>query len=612
MGNLLETHPQLASQWHPSLNGNKKPEQFTAGSSNQLIHWLDSLGHTWKAPIANRAKGSGCPYCSNQKVLPGFNDLASQNPKVAAEWDSELNSLTPAEVVLKSTKRAWWLCKLGHSWEAQICSRTKQGTGCPYCAGVKILTGFNDLQTLNPPYLAEWNFNLNTLRPSEVGPAVRKLVWWKCSKGHDFECTLIDRSRGYGCPYCSSKRVLPGFNDFASQHPEYAHLWDEEKNGLAASLAHKSSPKMAWFRCNSGHSFRSSTNSIAGRGKGHSGCPVCSGKKLLTGFNDLQTVRPKVAEFWHPEKNGTLTPSDVTKASTKKVWWKCLDNPAHEWQSSVASRTRAASKSDSKGCPVCTSRMVIEGANDLFTIAPYLESQWHPEKNHGLDPKTLTAETPKKAWWRCAKDSRHEWQAQIRTRAKMGIGCPVCSNKKTVSGINDMRVTHPYLAAEFNETRNGISANQINAGNHRTFWWTCTNCSAEWKASPINRSRVNSGCPRCAKTGYDATTDGYLYLLRKETEGLQQFGITNVPKRRTTKHKQNGWELLDVLGPTDGYWVVNAETALKRFFESKGLLLPKDYPDKFDGYTESWKSTGFEFANLPDLLEALRRFEESE
>jgi hypothetical protein len=250
------------------------------------------------------------------------------------------------------------------------------------------------------------------------------------------------------------------------------------------------------------------------------------------------------------------------------------------------------------------------GVNDIFTIAPHLKSQWHPDKNQGLDPGKLSAETPKKAWWRCDKDARHEWSAQIDTRAKRGMGCPICSNKKTVRGINDLTVTHPYLSAEFNEVRNEISPAQVNAGDHKNFWWTCSSCNAEWRASPINRSRVNSGCPRCSKTGYDATSEGYLYLLRKELQGLQQFGITNVPKRRTAIHKRNGWELLDVLGPADGYWIVSTETALKKFFEAKGLLLPKDYPDKFDGYSESWRSTKLHFSNLTDLLAALRAFEE--
>lgn len=603
MGNLAETHPDLAAQWHPSLNGSLTAKDVSAGTSSKKVYWICDSGHHWEAVVANRAKGSGCPYCANQSVWPGFNDLQSQSPSIAAQWDSHKNELAPSQVVLKSSRKAWWLCERGHSWEAQISSRTGQGTGCPYCAGIKILSGYNDLQTVNPPYFAEWNYSKNSILPNAIGPAVRKSVWWTCPQGHDYECTLIDRSRGAGCPFCSSKKIHTGLNDFASQYPQYARYWDEERNGFSASEAFQSSPKKYWFKCDLGHSYKSSTNTLVTRNLDSSGCPVCSGKELLQGFNDLQTMLPEVAKLWHLEKNKKLTPRDVTRASTKSVWWQCTKDSRHEWKATVASR------STGRGCPVCTSRIVIPSVNDLFTVAPHLALQWHPTKNENLDPSSLTGETPRKAWWICSTDSRHEWQAQIDTRAKRGMGCPICSNKRTVAGLNDLATTHPRLAGELNEARSGVLASEVNAGNHNNYWWICSTCNSEWRASPINRSRVNSGCPKCAKTGYDATSEGYLYLLRKEQEGLQQFGITNVPAKRTSQHKKNGWELLDVIGPADGYWIVETETALKGFFESKGLLLSRNYADKFDGYTESWHSEQLSFSSVQEMLAALRQFE---
>ena len=467
------------------------------------------------------------------------------------------------------------------------------------------MTGFNDLQTVNPPYLSEWNYKKNTVSPNQIGPAVRKSVWWLCSLGHEYELTLIDKSRGAGCPFCSSKRILPGFNDLQSQYPDLAKYWDEKRNGKPASEAAKSSPKKYWFKCSLGHSYKSSTNSLANRNSGSSGCPVCSGKTLLAGFNDLQTLLPEVARLWNSEKNGDLTPRDVTRASKKIVFWRCLQDERHEWQASVASRSRG------QGCPVCTSRIVVQGINDLFTVAPQLTNQWHPTKNIGISPGELTAETPRKVWWICEKDSRHEWEAQIDSRSKRGLGCPICSNKKTVTGLNDMATTHPELAREMNEERSGLRASDINAGNHKNVWWICNVCHSEWKASPINRSRVNSGCPRCAKPGYDATSSGYLYLLRKENLALQQFGITNSPTKRTNAHKKNGWELLDIIGPADGYWIVETESALKLFFKTMGVLLSKNYPDKFDGYTESWDSSSLKFSTVSAMLEALRAHEDT-
>ena len=79
-----------------------------------------------------------CPYCTGRKVLAGFNDLASLFPKLAKEWDAELNGpLRPTEVTSGSSRRVWWRCDHGHVWRAAIYSRTgPKKCGCPVCAVV--------------------------------------------------------------------------------------------------------------------------------------------------------------------------------------------------------------------------------------------------------------------------------------------------------------------------------------------------------------------------------------------------------------------------------------------------------------------------------------------
>ena len=561
-------------------------------------------GHSWNQSDASRKAGQGCPYCANQKILIGFNDLESQFPEIADQWDQERNQVSPTEVTRKSTKKAFWLCDKGHSWEAQISSRTQQGTGCPFCAGRKILSGYNDFATLAPPHLKEWHPTKNLpLTPDQVGPSVAKSVWWLCTKGHEFEQNLHDRARGSGCPFCAGKKVLAGFNDFQTHHPEGAKFWDEIKNGFAANAVVKGSTKKFWFRCPDGHSFQSSPNDMARSADKNSGCKICAGKVCLPGFNDLVTKLPEVAKLWHPTKNFQLTPSEVTRASTKRVWWQCPADEKHEWFDTVASRSQG------QGCPICTSRYVVAGINDLATVAPEIASEWNYEKNSGRGPTDVSATTPRKAWWRCSQDARHEWQANIESRVRGGRGCPICSNKKTVAGINDLATTHPFLAAEWNAEKNVKAPDQVNAGDHKNYWWLCSKCESVWRAAPINRSRVNSGCPKCAKSGYDPTSEGFLYLLSRDSEMLQQFGITNVPKKRLATHKLNGWEVLDVIGPLDGYWVVDTESALKDFFTAKGLRLERGAVPAFDGYTESWRSDRLRFEKISELLEALRDWE---
>ena len=113
------------------------PEQVTP-YSNRRVWWRCAQGHEWRAPVGGRTKaGSDCPYCTNRKVLAGFNDLATLEPDIAAQWHPTLNgAMTPDMVTLGSHQRVWWQCAEGHVWNAVVYSRTgPQKCGCPVCAG---------------------------------------------------------------------------------------------------------------------------------------------------------------------------------------------------------------------------------------------------------------------------------------------------------------------------------------------------------------------------------------------------------------------------------------------------------------------------------------------
>ena len=135
---LTTLFPAVAAEWHPTKNGNLTPSQVVSGS-HQTLWWRRSLGHEWRAEIVDRTRGSnGCPYCGNKKVLAGFNDLASIEPEIAAEWHPTLNgALTPEMVTAGSNRKVWWICPDGHVWRTAISNRTnaKKRTGCPVCAG---------------------------------------------------------------------------------------------------------------------------------------------------------------------------------------------------------------------------------------------------------------------------------------------------------------------------------------------------------------------------------------------------------------------------------------------------------------------------------------------
>ncbi len=129
-------YPELAKQWHPTKNDSLSPNMFLA-KSNHKAWWICGLGHEWIAAIDSRTRGTGCPYCCNNKILPGFNDLATKRPDLMKEWNWQKNgSLDPSYLAPGSGKKAIWICENGHEWSAEISSRNK-GHGCPYCAGIR-------------------------------------------------------------------------------------------------------------------------------------------------------------------------------------------------------------------------------------------------------------------------------------------------------------------------------------------------------------------------------------------------------------------------------------------------------------------------------------------
>ena len=177
----VSDNAQLMAEWDWEKNTELgfDPTQV-AYKSNKIVCWKCYRGHEWQAKVSNRSNGKGCPYCSGQKVLVGYNDLKTTNPALASEWHYKRNgALIPENVTANSGKKVWWKCSEGHEWSAPIDSRNR-GNGCPYCSGRCAVKGKNDLQTVNPNLANEWNYEKNCgLTPMDVTPnSNRKVREW--------------------------------------------------------------------------------------------------------------------------------------------------------------------------------------------------------------------------------------------------------------------------------------------------------------------------------------------------------------------------------------------------------------------------------------------------
>lgn len=339
--------------------------------------------------------------------------------EVLEQWHQEKNGgLSPDEVSYGSQRKVWWRCSRGHEWQSPPYARAGKNSGCPYCAGKKVSPGM-DLASLYPQLREQWHPVKNgKLTPQQVVPGSHKSLWWICEHGHEWKAQVKSRVDGSGCPVCTNRVVVPGENDLQTTDPELAKQWHPTKNGsLKPSEVLRGSMRKVWWRCSQDHEWQASIGSrAAGRG-----CPVCTGKVIVPGENDLESYDPELARQWISERNGKLTPDRIAVYSNKRVWWRC--SQGHEWQTTVSARTGRRS-----GCPYCENRKVLAGFNDLKTIQPLVAAQWHPTRNAPLEPAMVLPGSAKRVWWRCTDG--HEWKAIIYSRTGADkCGCPVCAGK---------------------------------------------------------------------------------------------------------------------------------------------------------------------------------------
>ena len=443
---LLDDNPKLSKEWHPNLNDDLGPENF-GPTSKYEAWWICPEGHEYQGIIAVRnVHGSNCGYCSGKKLVKGKNDFASLHPETAKEWDWDLNNqLGPDEVFGQSNTKYWWRCSKDpeHVWMASPAKR-HIGRGCPICGLSNFKVGVNDILSARPDFAEEWSPK-NEKKPSEVPIFAIEKYLWNGSCGHEWTQSPKSRARGFGCTVCTGKEVLEGANDLASQFPDSARFFDEEKNGVSATAMLATSPKKVWWFCEQGHEY---PMVVVNKTRKSLGCPVCSNKVTQTGVNDITSSSPEIARIWDYDRN-SLDPKKIGPGSHLKAWWKCPKG--HDsYEATVRSRNFF-------GCPYCSGRYVVPGETDLATLAPELASQWHPSLND-REPVDVSIGSDYFAWW--VDEQGHEWQQGVQVRSR-GVGCPECAQ----IGFNSTRPGTLYFLKneELAARKIGITGNETSS-----------------------------------------------------------------------------------------------------------------------------------------------------
>jgi very-short-patch-repair endonuclease len=217
---ILYTHSKLLEQWHPTKNGDLKPEHFTRGSHEE-IWWLcnkincnEGCLHEWQAQINTRVSGYGCPFCSLPALqICKHNSFAYKFPTIANELHPTKNvDININLISICSGQKFWWICKKQtkcgciHEWETTIVART-YGSSCPFCLHQKICEHESIVYT-DPEITKQWHPTKNgDLKPEHFTHGSGQKIWWiRTECNHEWIAQISSRSgRGCGCPYCVNK-----------------------------------------------------------------------------------------------------------------------------------------------------------------------------------------------------------------------------------------------------------------------------------------------------------------------------------------------------------------------------------------------------------------------
>ena len=227
---ICKTHPEIAKQWHPTLNGNLTPFNFTSGS-NYKAFWKCVCGYECQSRINNfiknkcicstvkhnlTEKDNSIKVIKNKRIyypsvkhnlIEKDNSLGMLNPELAKEWHPTKNgNLTPFDVINGGHTKYWWKCEAAddHEWKSTVSNRKQKNTNCPCCSNKKLVKS-NSLAVANPELAKEWhpikNGNLTSFDVINGGNTKH---WWICSGNinHEWQASICRRNQGFGCPKC--------------------------------------------------------------------------------------------------------------------------------------------------------------------------------------------------------------------------------------------------------------------------------------------------------------------------------------------------------------------------------------------------------------------------
>lgn len=356
-GSLLETHPEMLSEWHPTKNEHN-PGEVLAGS-HYLATWFCKRGHEWQAQVKNRAlRGDGCPICNTNSTS-----------RIEIAIYTELSNLFE-----------------GVLWRNKILGKELDIYIPQYKTGIEVDGSYwhkdkEDKDYSKTTFFTKNGINVIRLRSSKLSKLYETDISVDDNVDHFTACKLVlerflalgvlserdlfqvksyiqDGALKNSAMYKKILARLPGPDEaesLAALNPELSQSWDYEKNfPLQPTMFSPTSSFKAWWKCDQGHSWQQTIHNLTkfkSKNSMGNGCKKCwysnMSQHLAKKRGSLAEMRPDLLSEWNYEKNAPLTPENVSLKSSIDVWWKCSEG--HEWYGRIRQRVEAK-----YGCMICS------------------------------------------------------------------------------------------------------------------------------------------------------------------------------------------------------------------------------------------------------------------
>lgn len=407
----------------------------------------------------------------NQSRIAAVGSFADKFPGMAAEWDAERNKKSPRDYLAGSGYVAHWVCKAGHKWKASINDRVKDNRGCRKCG--QHISQYEkrvvaELQALG--FSVAWNERHGgvecdvLLRKQGVAIEVDGFPWHDSEEAYARERKKEATLRKVGvtvvrwrCSQLKRRRVRSRL---------YRHQQDNSRT----------IKKLFRLVLSEGSFSRKEAEKLRAYCSSRKGYIADAAFNALHNTTATELFRESVADAcphllssWS-SRNEPLKPTQVSKGSKRKVWWRCEADPSHEWQSRPADRRRF-------GCPFCNLRRASPADNFYVNHKAFCDTYvCRKRSSDDLKAKKMF----KSLWVKCVNG--HEFQlglANLNDRRRIDgektFSCPKCKAVMPYDGrpLIKGRRSLAVIKRLWDRKKNSVDPLFLVPNQSDRYWWRC-------------------------------------------------------------------------------------------------------------------------------------------